>query len=316
METIIINFAVKWRKQVSLDRGSGSNQRLLSNSSICAPGETSAGCRFPLPQQLRMNWNKPRLPRERWVGMWLVVPQPYGARKGKISGFKPSWHLTQSPLRSAGVPGSDLCNKQPLFPDKAKKVWFSLALRICCVFFKGGREPQRTFCCFPPKTVLLAADHLSRTQALKCIFSLSPPFCRQRRLAAHCPLLSQGSCFPGGGWYLPAPDGDGAQREALPRRRFPGQCAQQDRPAALLLRQSIGVSPALPPQGPSGNGQQNPRGLSRASPSTSSFFLRVKIWAHPPCVVFALVSGQNGFTGWSTRVRSGFVSPSSDFHCR
>lgn len=32
METIIINFAVKWRKQVSLDHGSGSSQRLLSNS--------------------------------------------------------------------------------------------------------------------------------------------------------------------------------------------------------------------------------------------------------------------------------------------
>ena len=115
-------------------------------------------------------------------------------------------------------------------------------------FFKGGREPQRTFLCFPLKTVLLAADHLSCTQALKCIFSLSPasPFCRQRRLAACCPLLSQGNGFPGGGGYLPATDRDGAQHKALPCCSFPGQCSQRDRRAALLLRQSIGVSPALP----------------------------------------------------------------------
>lgn len=45
-------------------------------------------------------------------------------KEEKISGFKPSWHLTQSPLRSAGVPGSDLRSKQPLFPDKAKKFDF------------------------------------------------------------------------------------------------------------------------------------------------------------------------------------------------
>lgn len=42
-------------------------------------------------------------------------------KEEKIPGFKPSWHLTQSPRRSAGVPGSDLCNKQTSFPDKAKK---------------------------------------------------------------------------------------------------------------------------------------------------------------------------------------------------
>lgn len=79
METIIINLAVKWRKQVSLGCGSGSNRRLLSNSWISAPGEMSAGCWFPLLQQLCMNW----LPQETRVGMWLVVPQPYGTRKRK-----------------------------------------------------------------------------------------------------------------------------------------------------------------------------------------------------------------------------------------
>lgn len=41
-------------------------------------------------------------------------------KEEKISGFKLSWHLTQSSLRSAGVPGSDLHNKQLMFPDKAK----------------------------------------------------------------------------------------------------------------------------------------------------------------------------------------------------
>lgn len=79
METIIINFSVKWRKQVSLDCGSGSSRRLLSNSWICAPGEMSAGCWFPLLQQLQIN----RLPQETRVALWLVVPQPYGARKRK-----------------------------------------------------------------------------------------------------------------------------------------------------------------------------------------------------------------------------------------
>lgn len=44
--------------------------------------------------------------------------------EAKISGFKPSWHLIQSPLRSIGVSGSDLCNKQTSFPDKGKSLIF------------------------------------------------------------------------------------------------------------------------------------------------------------------------------------------------
>lgn len=137
------------------------------------------------------------------------------------------------------------------FQTKQKKVVFFGFEDLLC-FSKGGIEPQRTFFCFPPKTVLLAEDHLSCTQALKCIFSLSPasPFCRQRRLAARCPLLSPGHRVPGGGRCLPARDGDGAQRKTLPRCSFPGQRSQWDRPAALLLRPSIGVSPAIPPRVP------------------------------------------------------------------
>lgn len=39
----------------------------------------------------------------------------------------------------------------------------------------------------------------------------------------------------------------------------------------------------------------NPWGLSLTNPSTSFPFLIVKIQAHPSCVVFSLISGQNGF---------------------
>lgn len=45
-------------------------------------------------------------------------------KEAKISEFKPSWHLTQSPLRSIRVSGSDLGNKQTFFPDKGKSLIF------------------------------------------------------------------------------------------------------------------------------------------------------------------------------------------------
>lgn len=130
--------------------------------------------------------------------------------------------------------------------QKNKVIFFGFEDLLC--FSKGGIEPRRTFFCFPLKTVLLAGDHLPCTQALKCVFSLSlaSPFCRQRRLAARCPLLSPGHRVPGGGRCIPAGDRHGAQRKTLPRCSFPGQRSQRDRPAALLLRQSIRVSPVLP----------------------------------------------------------------------
>lgn len=97
------------------------------------------------------------------------------SKEEKISSFKSSWHPTQSPLRSTGVSGSDLCINSRYFQTKEKKIWFSLAQRIWVYFFlfKGGRKPPKTCICFPLKIVLLAGDHLSCVQALKCTFSLS-----------------------------------------------------------------------------------------------------------------------------------------------
>lgn len=97
-------------------------------------------------------------------------------KEAKISEFKPSWHLTQSPLRSIRVSGSDLGNKQTLFPDKGKSLIFFGSEDFFYYYyflFKRERKPQRTFLCFPLKVVLLAGDHLSCTQARKYIFSLS-----------------------------------------------------------------------------------------------------------------------------------------------
>lgn len=209
METIIINFAVKWRKQVSLDYGSGSSQRLLSNSWICAPGEMSAGCRFPLLQQLWMNWNKPWLPQEMRVGMWLVVPQPYGARKRKslVLSHPGTWLKVLW-----GQPGSldqTFVVSSRCFQTKQKNsIFFGFEDLLC--FFKGGREPQRTFLCFPLKTVLLAADHLSCTQALKCIFSLSPclPFLPTEETGCMLPSATPGQLFSRW-WRISTSDGQG-----------------------------------------------------------------------------------------------------------
>lgn len=168
------------------------------NSWICAPGEMSAGCWFLLLQQLQMNW----LPQETRVGMCLVVPQPYGARKRKsqVLSHPGTWLKVLG-----GQPGSldqTFVISRRRFQTKQKNLIFFGFEDLLC-FFKAEREPQRAFLCFPLKTVLLAADHLSRTQALKCIFSLCPrlPFLPTEETGCLSPLLSQGSCFPGGGRY-------------------------------------------------------------------------------------------------------------------
>lgn len=158
----------------------------------------SAGCWFPLLQQLQMNW----LPQETRVGMCLVVPQPYGARKRK------SLVLSHPGTRLkvlGGQPGSldqTFVISRHRFQTKQKNLIFFGFEDLLC-FFKAEREPQRAFLCFPLKTVLLAADHLSHTQALKCIFSLCPllPFLPTEETGCLSPLLSQGSCFPGGSRY-------------------------------------------------------------------------------------------------------------------
>lgn len=129
----------------------------------------SAGCWFPLLQQLRMNW----LPQETRVGMWLAVPQPYGARKRKslILSHPGIWLKVLG-----GQPGSldqTFIISSRCFQTKQKNLIFFGFEDLLC-FFRAEGEPQRTFLCFPLKTVLLAADHLSRTQALKRIFSLCP----------------------------------------------------------------------------------------------------------------------------------------------
>lgn len=192
METIIINFAVKWRKQVSLDCGSGSSRRLLSNSWICAPGEMSAGCWFPPLQQLWMNW----LPQETRVGLWLVVPQAHGARKRKSQLLS---HAGTWLKALGGQPGSldqTLVISSRCFQTKQKNLIFFGFEDLLC-FFRAEREPQRTFLCFPLQTVLLAADHLSCTQALQCIFSLCPrlPFLPTEETGCVSPSAIPGELF-------------------------------------------------------------------------------------------------------------------------
>lgn len=134
------------------------------------------------------------------------------SKEEKISSFKSPWHPTQSPLRSTGVSGSDLCINSRYFQTKEKKIWFSLAQRIWVYFFlfKGGRKPPKTFICFPWRLCSWLETTSPVFKPLSAL-SLFPPFWQQRRLAARCPLLSQEHHLPRGERYLPATDRDGAQ---------------------------------------------------------------------------------------------------------
>lgn len=71
--------------------------------------------------------------------------------------------------------------------------------------------------------------------------------------------------------------------------------------ASFPPQQSFGVSPAVPWVG------SKPWG-SFSYPSTSFLFLIVKIQVCLPCMLSSLISGQNGFPGWSTWGRSVSVS--------
>lgn len=171
----------------------------------------SAECWFPLLQQLQMNWIEPQQPPEMWAGMWLVVPRSYEQGRENLffqvilapdsKSFEVNWGLWIRPLY-----------KQPLFPDKGKKIWFSLAQRIWVYFFlfKGGRKPPKTFICFPWRLCSWLETTSPVFKPLSAL-SLFPPFWQQRRLAARCPLLSQEHHLPRGERYLPATDRDGAQ---------------------------------------------------------------------------------------------------------
>lgn len=230
-----------------------------------------------------------------WAGMWLVVPRSYEQGRENLFFYAILAPDSKSFEVNLGLWIRPLY-KQTLFPDKGeKKTWFSLAQRIWVYFFlvKGGRKPQNTFICFPLKIVLWAGEHLSCIQALKQIFSLSS-FLWQRRLAAHCPLLSQEHHLPRGERYLPATDRDGAQHKALPHGSFPWQCSQWDWRAALLLWQSVGVSPWET----SSEQAANLWGSSHSGPASSFPYLIVKVQSHPSCMVFSLISGQSGGMGW------------------
>lgn len=222
METIIINLAVKWRKQVSLGCGSGSNRRLLSNSWISAPGEMSAGCWFPLLQQLCMNW----LPQETRVGMWLVVPQPYGTRKRKSL----VWSHPGTWLKVlGGQPGSldqTFVISSRCFQTKKKKICFSLALRICCVFLKQKENLKGHFFAFLWRLYSWLQTISLILKPLSAFFPFGPacPFCWQRRLAA-CRL-----CYPREAFFqvvadIPVRDRDSAQCPAQPHCSLLGPCS-------------------------------------------------------------------------------------------
>lgn len=147
-------------------------------------------------------------------------------KEEKIPGLKPSWHLTQSPRRSAGVPGSDLCNKQPLFPDKEKKICFSLALRICCVFLKQKENLKGHFFAFLWRLYSWLQTISLILKPLSAFFPFGPacPFCWQRRLAA-CRL-----CYPREAFFqvvadIPVRDRDSAQCPAQPHCSLLGPCS-------------------------------------------------------------------------------------------
>lgn len=238
MQTIIINFAVKWRKQVSLDCGSGSSQRLLSNSWIGAPGEMSAGCCFPLLQQL---W----LPQETRVGLWLVVPQPHGARKRKslLLSHPGTWLKVLG-----GQPGSldqTFVISSRCFQTKQKKIWFSLALRICCVFLEQKENLKGYFFVFPWRLY-------SWLQTISLVLKPSSAFFP---FAPACPFLPteeagcvSPSAIPGkliSRWWQISQWGTGTVHSV--QHSFPARpVLSMEWWAAPPLRQSSGVSPAVP----------------------------------------------------------------------
>lgn len=169
----------------------------------------SAECWFPLLQQLQMNWIEPQQPPEMWAGMWLVVPRSYEQGRENLffqvilapdsKSFEVNWGLWIRPLY-----------KQPLFPDKGKKKSDFLWHRgFGCIFFlfKGGRKPPKTCICFPLKIVLLAGDHLSCVQALKCTFSLSS-FLTTEETGCTLPSATPGT--PSSTWWkISTSDGQG-----------------------------------------------------------------------------------------------------------
>lgn len=172
----------------------------------------SAECWFPLLQQLQMNWIEPQQPPEMWAGMWLVVPRSYEQGRENLffqvilapdsKSFEVNWGLWIRPLY-----------KQPLFPDKGKKNLIFFGTEDLGVFFfclKEEENLQRHVFVFPWRLCSWLETTSPVFKPLSAL-SLFPPFWRQRRLAARCPLLPQEHHLPRGERYLPATDRDGAQ---------------------------------------------------------------------------------------------------------
>lgn len=78
------------------------------------------------------------------------------SKEEKISSFKSSWHPTQSPLRSTGVSGSDLCINSHYFQTKEKKSDFLWHRGFGCIFFclKEEENLQRHLFVFPEDCAL------------------------------------------------------------------------------------------------------------------------------------------------------------------
>lgn len=216
----------------------------------------------PLQQQLGVNW----LPQETRVGMWLAVPQPYEARKRKslVLSHPGTWLKVLG-----GQPGSldqTLVITSRSFQTKQKNLIFFGFEDLLC-FFRAEREPQRAFLCFPLKTVLLAADHLSCAQALKCIFSLCP-------------------CLP----FLPTEETGCVSPSAIPAVFQVVQISQwgQGQGTASSTHSLWGESSSTPTEL-----QGEPSG-SVSYPSTSFLFLIVKIQLCLLCMLSSVI-----FRGWA-----------------
>lgn len=238
----------------------------------------SAGCWFPLLQQ-----------GDR-VGMWLLVPQPCRARKRKSLGLShPGTWLKV--LR--GQPGS--LDQTPVISSRCfqtkQKIWFSLALRICSVFFRAERT-SKDISLFSPEVCTLGCRPSLCTQALKCIFSLCPclPFLPAEETGCVSPSAIPGKLFPGGG-RRPT-EGQGQCPVSSPWNWWVALPPHTGEPCcALGGQQALGVF---------------------SYPSTSFLLLTGKIQVCLPCMLSSMISGQKGLPGWSTCL---CLYPSWDWQC-